>query len=173
MITAAVPGVWSTAFFTAVVRYVAVGVGTGALVGVALVVLSTLLPTASGAGGDGFQDLGVVLLFGALVGAALSLPAAAVGAATGLVLAVRRPRSRWLVLVGLLWCPVALVGWLAWLWMSLSLHGWAQQLTALLVVEAVVVAAVAVAQRWVTAPVAGEVRAPRGGASDVSAELDG
>ena len=173
MITAAAPGVWSTAFFTAVVRYVAVGVGTGALVGVALVVLSSLLPTASGAGGGSFQSLGVVLLFSALVGAALSLPAAAVGAATGLVLALRRPRSRWLVLVGLLWCPVALAGWLAWLWMSLDAHGWPQQVTALLVVQAVVVAAVAVAQRWVTAPVIGGVRAPRGGACGAGAGLDG
>jgi len=121
VITAAAPRVWSSAFFAAVVRYVVVGVGTGALVGLVL-----------GTSAGGYLD--VVVLFGALVGAALSLPAAAVGAATGLVLAVRRPRSRWPVLAGLLWCPVLLVGWFAWLWMSLGGHGWPQQLTALLAV---------------------------------------
>lgn len=136
---------WSTAFFTAVVRYVVVGVVTGALAGTVLGLLLT------GSGGSAGSWVGVVVVFSVVIGAALSLPVAVAGAATGLALAVRWPQRRGLVLVGLLWCPVLLVGALVPLGAYPEERGRPQQLVALLVVEALVIACVTVTHRWVTA----------------------
>lgn len=146
VIVAAGPRVWSTAFFTAVARFVVVGVGTGALVGVVLGVLPTVL------GAGSVEWLGVLVGCAAAVGAALGLPTAVVGAGTGLVVAARRPGARGLALVGLLWCPLALVGWSAWTWLSLGPSGWPWRLVGLLAAEAVVVVCVVMTRRWVTAP---------------------
>ncbi|MBC3760947.1 hypothetical protein ACUN7V_18140 [Quadrisphaera oryzae] len=146
----AAPGVWSTAWFSAAVRLLAVGVLTGALTASVLVLLVTALEGGTLFDGGGF------LLVAALVGAACGVPTAVLCAATGLVVAARAPRRRGLVL-GLLFAWPAAVTVLA-LTFVLSDTDDGPGVAALLqvVLLGLVAACVTTTRRWVVEPLHGD-----------------
>lgn len=137
---------WSSAWFSAAARLLAVGVVTGALAAVVLVLGVTALE------GGTLLDVGELFFFAAAVGAACAVPTAAACAATGLVVAARWPRRRRLALGLLMTWPVVATA-LAVQWVVSSTDQ-APAPAALLggALLGLVAACVAVTRRWVTAP---------------------
>lgn len=138
--------VWSTRWFTSLARLVAVGVGTGAAAGAAVVLL------AFGVGGGSLLDAGDLLPLGALVGGASGLPVALLSAATGLVAAARAPQRRALAVGLVLVWPLALSGLvMGWAADLSSAEPW-PALAACAVLFALVVGTVLKTFDWVSAP---------------------